>query len=104
MSPTSEQITVALDALEADAVRWVRLAGELRTAAAAASSQAVDPAAFSFAGGAVAASYDALRTRMAALIEDGAANFESVAAALRASAAAYEADDLAGAHRMQGIY
>jgi hypothetical protein len=98
--PTRPDVTVALDALEADAVRWSDAAADLRAAASAATGLVLEPAAFSFAGHAVAAAYEALRSRTARLLTEGADNLESIAAALRASAAAYAADEAAGAHRM----
>jgi hypothetical protein len=103
-TPTPEQITVAVEALESDAALWRRAAGELRTAAAAAAGQVLDPATFSFAGGAVAAAYEALRGRTAALLVEGADNVDAIAAALRISAAAYAADEAAGAHRLHHVY
>jgi hypothetical protein len=103
-TPTPEQITVALEALESDAALWSRAAAELRDAADAAAGLALDPAAFSFAGGAVAAAYEALRGRTTALLAEGADNLDAVAAALRASAAAYAADEAAGAHRLHNTY
>jgi hypothetical protein len=104
MAPTPKDITVALDALRADADRWAAAAMELHDAAAEANARAIDPAAFSFAGHAAAVAYEALRVKMAGLIDQGARNLDSVAAALRASADAYEADETAGVHRMQNIY
>lgn len=104
MAPTPKEISVALDALRADADRWARAAKELHDAAARADAQKVDPAMFSFAGQAAADSYEQLRVRLAGLISGGAREFDSIAAALRASADAYEADEVTGAHRMQNIY
>ncbi len=104
MAPTSEQITVALDRLREDADKWVGGAEELRTAAGWVGAVVLAPAAFSFAGQAVAASYEQLRAKVAALVDGGAANFDDIATALRQSADAYEADEAAGAHRMTGIY
>jgi hypothetical protein len=103
-TPTPQEITVALDALESDAIRWSRAAAELRDAATAAAGEALEPGAFSFAGHAVAAAYEALRIRTVALLGEGADNVDGIAAALRASAAAYAADEAAGAHRLHNIY
>jgi len=55
MAPTQEQITVALDALEEDAVMWEEAAAALHDAAAIAADLRIDSAAFSFAGQAVSA-------------------------------------------------
>ena len=103
-APTPDQITVAVEALESDAALWSRTASELRDAAATAAGQVLEPSAFSFAGGAVAGAYEALRGRTAALLADGADNADAIAAALRASAAAYAADEAAGAHRLHNTY
>jgi hypothetical protein len=103
-APTPDQITVAVEALKSDAALWSRTAAELRDAAATAAEQVLEPSAFSFAGGAVAAAYEALRGRTAALLTEGADNADAIAAALRASAAAYAADEAAGAHRLHNTY
>jgi hypothetical protein len=95
-------LTVALEALEADAARWSDTAADLRAASAAAEGLVLAPAAFSFAGHGAATAYEALRSRTARLLSEGADNLDAVAAALRASAAAYAADEAAGAHRLSG--
>lgn len=104
MAPTPEQVTVSLDALRADADQWAAAAATMAAAAATADGQQVDPSAFSFAGQAAAAAYEDLRVKTAGLIHQGAARFDSIAGALRASADAYEADEAAGAHRLQNVY
>ncbi|OZM76980.1 hypothetical protein [Pseudonocardia sp. MH-G8] len=103
-TPTPDEIEVALKDLEADATTWTNAAADLRVAAAAAERQRLDPAVFSFAGPAAAAEYEALRAKLASRISQGVAGFAAIAAALRASAAAYAADEAAGVHRMQNIY
>jgi hypothetical protein len=104
MAPTQKQITVALDALEADAVMWTEAAAALHDAAAIADSLQVDSAAFSFAGQKVAASYWNVRLKIARLTNAGADNFDSIAAALRTSAETYRAEEEAGVHRMRNVY
>jgi hypothetical protein len=104
MPPTADQITAALDALEADAVRWADASAGVRGAAQAARTAAIEPQAFSFVGSDVAATYEALRTKMSALLDGGAANFTSIATALSSCAAAYAADEAAKAHALRGIY
>ena len=99
-----EQVGVALEALEHDAARWTRAARDLRAAADAARGQALDRASFSFAGGAAADAYDALRTKTVALLTQGARNCDDIAAALRTSAERYAAEENAGVHRMRGVY
>ncbi len=97
-------LSVALAALVADAARWSAAAPELRGAAAAAAGRVtLDRAAFTFAGHGVAVAYEALRTRTVALLGEGADNLDAVAAALRASAAAYAADEAGRARRMASV-
>ncbi|MDF3051768.1 MAG: Excreted virulence factor EspC, type diderm [Pseudonocardia sp.] len=98
--PQPGELTVALDALEADAALWSRAAADLHAAAATLDGQQLDPTAFSFAGDAVAATYEALRVKAAALVHAGADNLDAIAAALRTSAATYAAEDAAGMHRL----
>jgi uncharacterized protein YukE len=103
-TPTPDEIEVALEDLEIDATTWMGAAAELQAAAAAAERQRLDPAVFSFAGSAAAAEYEALRAKLASRISQGAASLAAIAAALRASADAYAADEAAGVHRMQNTY
>lgn len=104
MAPTPDGITVATDALRADAGDWNKAADEVRHAAATAARLALPASAFSFAGGAVAGSYEALRAKAAALLVEGAENFTDIAAALVSAADQYDADEAANAHAMQNIY
>jgi hypothetical protein len=101
--PDGPDLAVALDAVESDAVRWTDAAVQLRAAAAAAAGQVLAATAFSFAGGQVAAVYEGLRSRTAALLRDGADNLDAVAAALRASAAAYAAREALESQRLHGV-
>ena len=104
MTPTSDRITLALDALRADAADWERAATDLRAAAARAAAEAVPAGAFSFAGQAAAGAYESLRVKTTALLEAGAQNFQDIAGALRTSADAYEADENAHVHALQNVY
>jgi hypothetical protein len=97
------EVVVALAALESDATRWADAAAQLRLAAEAAAGQALPAGAFSFAGREVAVAYEELRRRTATLLGEGADNFDAVAAALRASAAAYAASDAAQAQRLRTV-
>lgn len=99
-APGRPDVAVALDALESDAARWADVAAELRGAAVAAAGQVVPPSAFSFAGAEVAAAYEALRSRTATLLAQGADDVAAMAAALRAGAAAYAAAEAATAQRI----
>jgi hypothetical protein len=94
-------VTASLHALESDAVRWNDAAADLRAAAAAAADLVLGAGAFSFAGREVAAAYEALRSRTAMLLTEGADNLDAVAAALRAGAAAYTAEEAAAAQRLR---
>jgi hypothetical protein len=104
MAPSQQQITVALDALEADAVMWTEAAAALHDAAAIAAGLRIDSTAFSFAGQTVAATYWNVHLTMTRLLTEGAGALDSIAAALRTSAEAYRAEEEAGIHRMRGIY
>jgi len=99
----SDRVSVALSALRADAAQWARAADDLRAALATASARRLDPTAFSFAGAQLAASYASLTARLTELLHQGCDTLDAVAAALRASADAYEAEEAAGVHRMTGI-
>jgi DNA-binding NarL/FixJ family response regulator len=99
--PARPDVAVSLRALESDAVRWTDAAADLRAAAAAAAGQVLDASAFSFAGREVATAYEALRSRTASLLTAGADNLDAVAAALRAGAAAYTAEEAAAAQRLR---
>jgi uncharacterized protein YukE len=101
-NPNRPDLTVAVEALEADAARWSEAAADLRAAAAAAAGQVLEPAAFSFAGGAAADAYEALRSRTARLLTEGADNLDAVACALRAGAAAYAAEEATAVQRLDG--
>lgn len=98
--PNRPDVAVALEALEADAARWSDAADDLRAASSAAAGLVLPSAAFSFAGHAAALAYEELRSRTARLLAEGAENLDAIAVALRASAAAYAADEAAGAHRL----
>ena len=97
------EITVALEALRADAALWRRAAADLRVAAATGEGQRLDPHALSFAGEPVAAAYEALWVKAVGLLRAGAENLDAVAAALDSSADTYAAEDAAGAHRLRGV-
>jgi hypothetical protein len=104
MEHTPDEVTVATDALRADAGAWSGAAAELRVAAVAAGRLALPAPAFSFAGDAVAGSYEALRSKAAALLVAGTDNLTDVAAALRSTADQYDADEAANAHALRNIY
>jgi hypothetical protein len=102
--PVPERIAVSLEALRADAADWDHAAADLRGAAHRADAVVVPSAAFSFAGGPVAEAYELLRGHTVALLSGGAGNFGAIAAALRAAAATYEADELNNVHRLRNVY
>ena len=96
--PGRPDVTASLQALESDAMRWNDAAADLRAAAA---DLVLGAGAFSFAGREVAGAYEALRSRTAMLLAEGADNLDAVAAALRAGAAAYTAEEAAAARRLR---
>jgi hypothetical protein len=102
--PAPERIVVSLEALRADAVDWDHAAADLRGATHRAEAVVVSPAVFSFAGGPVAEAYELLRIHTVALLSGGADNLGAIAAALRAAAATYEADELEHVHRLRNVY
>jgi hypothetical protein len=102
--PSPEQITVSIEALRADAADWDHAAGELRVTARRADAAVVPSTAFSFAGGPVAQAYELLRVNTAGLLAAGAQEFGAMAAALRAAADTYEADELRTLHRLRNVY
>jgi hypothetical protein len=102
--PSLERIAVSLEALRADATDWDHAAADLRGAAHRADAVVVPSAAFSFAGDPVAEAYELLRVHSVALLSGGADNFGAIAAALRAAAATYEADELNNVHRLRNVY
>ncbi len=102
--PGQDQIRVSLDALRHDAERWRTASDDLRAAAHRASELRLDEAAFSFAGIELARTYATLRAKLAALLTAGANNCAEVAKELVASADTYNAEELAGVHRLRDIY
>jgi uncharacterized protein YukE len=104
MPPTQQQITVSIEALRADADQWAAAAATMNTAASRAGTPKIDADAFSFAGQAAAVTYGQLHDKLTQLMLQGASTFDAIAAALRASADSYEADEAAGEHRLRNIY
>jgi uncharacterized protein YukE len=103
-TPTPDQIHVALQALRDDATDWATGSRTLAAASYRAGDASLPASTFSMEGQAVAAAYQALQAKTAALLDAGARNLDDIAVALIASATAYEADEAAHAHRLNHIY
>jgi len=102
--PTAADIHVALEALRDDAKHWENAAHTLHEAAARALAATLPPSTFSYKAQAVSDAYAALQAKMTALLGAGVHYLDDIAVALIASAAAYEADEAAHAHRLNHIY
>lgn len=105
-APSDEQITVAIDALHADAAKWIAMADELQAAAANAAGLGLGPFQFSGLGHLLGIDkiYADLQETIVTLLKQGSSNFENVAAALRTAADGYSRDEQAAVHRMKNIY
>lgn len=104
--PTGPQIAAALDAMRGDASMWRDMASQLREAATAADNLDLDKTEFSKLGEmlGVVDLYQDVQARLAALIHQGADNFDATAAALTTAADGYEKDEQNAVHRFTGIY
>lgn len=103
--PTDDQFEVAIEALRTDASTWQGFADTMAGAATAADGLTIDSLAFSWVGEqiGISAAYEDVRALMAKLLSEGVQNFRDVAAALIASADAYEQDEINAASRMTGL-
>lgn len=97
-------VTVALEALTADANRWDAVSGALTGAARAAGDLGLSEKTFSFAGGSVSSTYEAVRAHVQQLLRQGGAETAGAAAALRQVRTAYESTDEATRSGLQGLW
>lgn len=104
--PSADQITAALEAMRADARAWGAAADQLTDAAQNARRLSLDAFHFSYFGEqlGLTAAYRSLQEKLITLLEQGAANFDSLAVALQRSADTYQAEDEAGVHRMRNVW
>lgn len=105
MAPTHEEVVVACNALRSDATKWSTASDEMATASTSAAGLVLGRAEFGFAaeGHGVDTAYKTLQDRIAHLLSGADGEFDKIAAALRASADTYEAEDAAGAHEMDSV-
>jgi hypothetical protein len=104
--PTGGQIQAALDAMRQDSHTWRHMAAELSEAARVANRLDLGQRQFSFAADRVGVTrlYQDIQEKMVKLMEQGAANFESIAQALYAAADGYEEDERRNVHQLKNIY
>lgn len=105
-TPTGEEVQASIEALRRDARVWSELAAEVDAARQVA--RGLTLSAFEFSGlghlAGLDSSYNDLQQRMVDLLQQGSANFDRVAGALRQAADAYERDEENAVHRLQNIY
>lgn len=101
MTSPGEGVDVELEALRADAEVWRGAAGELERRRPHVQGMLVAPAAFSIWGvdAGLDRTYEEVRARMEALLDQGGQTFSALADTLTAAADAYGREDAAGAHR-----
>ncbi|WP_018347485.1 hypothetical protein [Longispora albida] len=100
--PDKAKIKVAIEALRADAATWKDAATTLRGAKQAASDLFLDTFEMSSLSDlcGLTDAYQDLQRKMVALLNDGAANLDNIAAALTTSATAYENDENNNVHAL----
>lgn len=102
MTPPSGELYVALEALRRDAAAWTARADALRQAAALGRTLNLTPLHFSYIGDVVGLTetYGNLQDRLTRLLDQGAANFDAMASALRAAADEYQQTDELSSRRL----
>jgi len=106
MPPTEQQIKAAIQALRKDADTWAAGKDKLVDAAAVAARLELSALHFSYVADQLGLSevYQQLQQRLYTLLNEGAANFLALSAALNDAADGYEQDEANAVHRMTGIY
>ncbi|MGW4946366.1 hypothetical protein ACWEOZ_32830 [Actinoplanes sp. NPDC004185] len=106
MPPTEQQIQAAIQALRKDAATWAAGKDKLVDAAAVAARLELSALHFSYLGDQFGLSevYQQLQQRLYTLLNEGAANFLALSAALSDAADGYEQDEINAVHRLTGIY
>ncbi|MGH4013094.1 MAG: hypothetical protein ACRDSL_04025 [Pseudonocardiaceae bacterium] len=99
-------IEVALAAMRADATLWDIAADEMQGPASAVGGVTVTAADVSMwaADRGLDATYEAARSQVLELLQQGAENFRAIAGTLRASADTYQHEDEAGRHTFESTY
>ncbi|MFD3425308.1 hypothetical protein [Nocardia fluminea] len=103
MSPTPQELSVATDSLRTESGTWTHQSDEM-----SAVKLKIEGLEFSrIEGGifqAIVGPHTTLVEKMAALTDQAAKRFDEVAATLNICAATYEAEDLAGKHRIDNLW
>jgi hypothetical protein len=104
--PSADKIAAALEALRTDARAWAAAADEMSAAEQTARRLSLDAFHFTYIGDQIGITevYRNLQDKLVTLLGQAAANFDSMALALRMSADTYQSEDEAGVHRMRNIY
>jgi hypothetical protein len=106
MPPTEQQVKAAIAALRKDGDTWAAGSDALRDAAAVAARLQLSALHFSYLADQLGLTevYQQLQQRLSTLLNEGAANFTALSAALKDAADGYEQDEINAVHRMTGIY
>jgi hypothetical protein len=105
-NPSSDEVYTATAALRTDAGVWAGMAGQLDTTAQVARGLTLSTFEFSGLGHLAGLDqvYAQLQTRIAAVLGQGSATFDTIADALKKSADDYDRDEQNAAHRLKNIY
>jgi len=104
--PTDQQIQAAIHALREEGDRWAVGSDALLDAAGVAARLELSALHFSYLADQLGLTevYQQLQQRLCTLLNEGAANFTALSAALKDAADGYEQDENNAVHRMTGIY
>jgi hypothetical protein len=97
---------VALAALRDDAKVWADVAADLSAAEQTARSLTLNAVHFSYVADKLGMTklYEQFQTKLYTLLNEGAANDNSVSDALIKAAATYEQEEREGVHRLKGVW
>lgn len=104
--PDTDQLKVALGALYQDARMWEQASVDLLAAASVGDRLDLNRLQLTYMAEKVGLveAYQGMQAHLVSLMNQGAANFNSIAAALRKAADDYAREDAAGAHAIKGAY
>jgi uncharacterized protein YukE len=102
--PDEGEVKVSLDALKADASMWAAAAADLRSAATVGDRLDLSRLQLTYMGEKVGLveTYQQIQAHLVSLLNQGASNFDHIAATLRNAADEYAREDAAGAHAIKG--
>ncbi|MBV9846957.1 MAG: hypothetical protein JOZ47_18110 [Kutzneria sp.] len=105
-APSSEQVSVALEALRSDAGIWDKAADDLHTVTSAISGLTLRPEALSVwaVEQGVDRTYGDARGKLEEILGQAADDFGQIAKALRTAADIYEREDEQNMHKLKGVY